>query len=137
MCLYSSFDNLFKVQWLTATKALVCCIQLHTEVHNYMVCMHLTIGPCTSVTVVVCVPGTHWDEAICYQPSCYIVESRDYALPSPCACLHWAKVGRGLIHGIITFLHDDHYCHMGVRSLYFLWLFGGQNSRKKDKGIII
>ena len=39
------------------------------------------------------------------------VESRNYAplANKPCACWHWAKVGRGLIRGIVTLLCDDHY----------------------------
>ena len=35
------------------------------------------------------------------------VESCDYTPFS--ACQHWAKLGRGLIRGIVTFLYDDHY----------------------------
>ena len=34
--------------------------------------MYLTIGAWASITVVMCVPGTPWDEAICYQASCYV-----------------------------------------------------------------
>ena len=47
--------------------------------------------------------------------------------------LHWAKVGRGFHLQDPYISHDDHYQPSNAtwaRSLYFLWLFDEQNSRK-------
>ena len=62
------------------------------------------------------------------------VESRDYA--PPFVHLALGKSGVGLMCRILTFPCDDHYrpsTATWVRNLYFLWLFGEQNSKKTMK----
>ena len=62
------------------------------------------------------------------------VESHDYA--PPLCMLGLGESGeRGLIRGHLTFPYDDHYWPSNAVwacDLYFLWLFGGQKSRKSS-----
>ena len=55
-------------------------------------------------------------------------ESRDY-IP-PLCMLALGKSEAGLIRGILTFPLPTIEYHVGTQSLYFLWLFDGQYSRK-------
>ena len=51
------------------------------------------------------------------------------------ALYYRAKVGRGLIRGILTLPHDDHYRPLNAtwtRDLYFLGLFDGKTQEKRQ-----